>query len=280
LQPTIDITDYQDTVKREKRLLAILERPVRVTWILLVVNVVIWAAGFVYGQVGLGISGVPATGEQLALFPGMKVNELVYEGQWWRLLSSQYVHLGLMHIVFNGYGLYVLGPILEKAYGPKRFFVLYLASGTIGSIASFLFTEGASGGASGAIYGLVGALIVFGWKYREELPERISRSFTTQLLPWVVFSLAIGFLEFLPMDNAAHIGGMIGGGVIVAMMASVVKGERSRWTDVLVTVLMVVGLAALAWTAVEWAQESARCLGGAEAFRACYPELIERLSDS
>lgn len=278
MRPAIDINEYQDVVQRERRLASILERPVLVTWILLGVNVVIWVSGFLYGQAGLGIEGVRASGEQLALYPGMKVNDLVYDGQWWRLISSQYVHLSLMHMLFNGYGLYVLGPILEKAYGPRRFFVLYLASGTVGSVASLYFTDGASGGASGAIYGLVGALLVFGWKYRDELPERVSRAFTTQLFPWVAFSLAIGFLDFLPMDNAAHLGGLAGGGVFVAIMASVVKEERSRIAGVLVTIFAVVGLAALAWTSVEWAQESWRCLGDAEAFRSCYPSLLERVS--
>ncbi|MGM0557918.1 MAG: rhomboid family intramembrane serine protease [Myxococcota bacterium] len=278
MRPTIDINEYQDVVAREQRLAKVMERPVQVTWILLGLNVVIWLAGLVYGVAGLGIETVRASGEQLALFPGMKVNELVYDGQWWRLISSQYVHLSMMHMLFNGYGLYVLGPILEKAYGPRRFFVLYLASGTVGSVASLFFTEGASGGASGAIYGLVGALLVFGWKYREELPRRVSKSFTTRLLPWVVFSLAIGFLDFLPMDNAAHLGGLAGGAVIVAIMASVVKGERSRVADVLVTALTVVGVGLLIWTGIEWAQEAMRCLPDADAFRQCYPDLIERIS--
>ncbi len=280
MKPAIDINQYQDAVQRERRLADVLERPVLVTWILLGLNLAIWIAGFLYGVAGLGIETARASGEQLALFPGMKVNELVYEGQWWRLLSSQYVHLSIMHMLFNGYGLYVLGPILEKAYGPRRFFVLYLASGTVGALASLWFTEGASGGASGAIYGLVGALLVFGWKYREELPKRVSKSFTTQLMPWVVFSLAIGFLDFLPMDNAAHLGGLAGGAVIVAVMASVVKGERSKAADVLVTVLTIVGIVALVWTGVEWAQESMRCLPSADAFRACYPDLLERISSS
>jgi rhomboid protease GluP len=278
VRPTIDINEYQDVVEREQRLADVLERPVSATWILLGLNLVIWLAGFLYGVAGLGIESARASGEQLALFPGMKVNELVYDGQWWRLISSQYVHLSIMHMLFNGYGLYVLGPILEKAYGPRRFFVLYLASGTVGSIASLFFTNGASGGASGAIYGLVGALLVFGWKYREDLPKRVSRSFTTQLLPWVVFSLAIGFLDFLPMDNAAHLGGLAGGGIIVAMMASVVKGERSKAADVLVTVLTIVGIGMLIWTGFEWAQESMRCLPNAEAFQQCYPDLIERIT--
>lgn len=273
----IDINAYQDAVRREKDLAAVLGRPVRVTWILLAINVLIWIAGFVWGQVGLGVQGVPATGEQLSFYPGMKVNELVWDGQWWRLISSQYIHLNMMHMLFNGYGLYVLGPILEKAYGAKRFFAIYMLSGTLGALASLWFTSGASGGASGAIYGLVGGIFVFGWKYRGELPRRVSRSFTTQLLPWVGFSLAIGFLDFLPMDNAAHLGGLMGGAATASLMASNLRTERPRAADLFLNLFVWTSLIILLGTAAAWALESTRCLGGPEAFQTCYPDLLDRL---
>ncbi len=271
-----DVDEYMNTIDREVRLARVLNRPVVATWWLLGVNVAIWIAAWLWGN-GMGIRTPYFNNEQLVLFTGMKVNELLVAGQWWRLISSQFVHLDIMHIAFNGYGLYVLGPMIERFYGWRRFLLLYLTAGTAGSIASFVFTEMPSGGASGAIYGLVGALLVFGLKYRKQLPERVSKAFTVGMLPWVVLSLGIGFLESLPMDNAAHLGGLAAGGVMVFALRSKLR-RRSRivggWV---VSVATAVAIGVLVWTTAHWSEELWECAGDRQAYFQCYPQLEERL---
>lgn len=270
---------YLDAIERQIRLARIMEQPVVVTWWLLVANIVIWVGGLVFGWARivetLGITSSYLKFEQLTLYTGMKVDRLILQGQWWRLFSSQFVHLDFLHIIFNGYGLYVLGPILERFYGRKRFFTLYLASGTLASFASFAINDVPSGGASGAIYGLVGGLLVFGWKYRDSLPDRLSRGFTVGLLPWVVLSLAIGFFESVPMDNAAHLGGLFSGGAIALFLHSRVRGATQQSRDTAVWVATLLGVAALIWTAAHWSDEITHCTESKSNYERCYPELVQ-----
>lgn len=275
----LDAEAYRDLVMREMRLAKVLESKTPLTKILVAVNVVIWVFAFFWGDT-LGIQTPRFNNTELVLFTGMKVNELVADGQWWRLISSQFVHLNFMHIAFNAYGLYVLGPIVERFYGWKRFLLLYLASGTVGALASYFFVPAFSGGASGAIYGLVGVLLVFGFKYRHQLPQRVSKALTTGMLPWVVFSLGIGFLDAIPMDNAAHLGGIFSGALLALVTNSRLNPAREEpgAGEKLVWVLCIVALGALGWTAVAWGQEALRCVseGSAEYFQ-CYPNLARIL---
>ena len=275
---------YLDAIERQVRLARIMEQPVVVTWWLLVSNVVIWLVGLVYGWSHivetLGLSSAYLKYEQMTLYTGMKVNRLLEAGQWWRLFSSQFVHLDVMHIVFNGYGLYVLGPILERFYGRKRFFVLYLASGTIAGFASYLFTDIPSGGASGAIYGLVGGLLIFGWKYRDSLPDRLSRAFTVGLLPWVGLSLAVGFVDWIPMDNAAHLGGLFAGAAIAVVLESRVGGASAGGRSPVVWGATLVGIAALIWTTAHWSDEVTHCTQSREHYLECYPRIAEAVEET
>jgi membrane associated rhomboid family serine protease len=266
-----------DTIDRELRLAQILKSPVTATWWLLGVNIAIWVIAWFWGNT-LGIVTPYFNNEQLVLFTGMKVNELLEAGQWWRLISSQFVHLDIMHIAFNGYGLYVLGPMIERFFGWRRFLVLYLVSGTVGALASFWFTQMPSGGASGAIYGLVGALLVIGLKYRKQLPKRVSKAFTVGMLPWVVLSLGIGFLDSLPMDNAAHLGGLFSGGMMVFVFRTRLRQQARSLRDYAVWACTALAFGGLLWTTAHWTQEVAKCaVDGRDAYFACYPELEEQL---
>ena len=273
-----DAAAYLDAIDREVRLARIVNNPVVLTWWLLAVNVIIWVVAVFYGDT-LGITSRYFNNEQLVLYTGMKVNDLVASGQWWRLISSQFVHLDIMHILFNGYGLYVLGPMIERFYGWRRFLLLYLASGTVGALASFFFTDIASGGASGAIYGLVGALLVFGFKYRDQLPKRVSKALTVGMLPWVVLSIGIGFMESLPMDNAAHLGGLFSGGFFVLLMRSRLRRRASVLTNALIWMLTGAACAALVWTMATWSQEVWQCTGSKSTYFECYPKLEQQLDD-
>ena len=98
----------------------------------------------------------------LILF-GAKYNPLILEGEWWRLITPMFLHIGLIHLVMNSFALYYLGTAVERIYGRYRFLFIYLFAGFAGTLASFLFSpDSISAGASGGIFGLFGALLFFG----------------------------------------------------------------------------------------------------------------------
>ncbi len=255
-----------------------IESPARLTIPLIVSNVVIFFAALIHGLqlVDLGLASPYAEPAQTVFFSGMKVNERIADGQWWRLVSSMWVHLDMMHLAFNMYGVWVFGPLLEKLYGARRFLVLYLGSGIIAALCSYVFNDYNAGGASGALYGLVGVVLVFGFKHRRVLPEQLTRAFTVGMLPWVVFSIGIGFFEAIPFDNAAHLGGIFSGAALAALLRSRLSTSQSRIGDAMIWVLTIAGLAAVAATAVFWSLEAASCVGTPETFLQCYPEVAPR----
>lgn len=137
---------------------------------------------------------------------GAKVNELIYEGEWWRFITPIFLHIGFFHLFMNSLALYYIGIAVEKMYGSWRFLVIYLFAGIIGSLTSFVFSPSISAGASGSIFGLFGALLLLGvFK-----PKLFFRTIGPNILIVIAINLAIGFT--LPnVDNAGHIGGLIGG---------------------------------------------------------------------
>ena len=137
---------------------------------------------------------------------GANYKPLVISGQWYRLVTSIFLHAGLIHLLANMYSLYVIGPQLESFYGRIKFILIYLFSGICGSLLSIVFSNYVSVGASGAIFGLLGSLLYFGYHYRVYLGGVIR----SQIIPLILLNLGIGFMV-AGIDNAAHIGGLIGG---------------------------------------------------------------------
>ncbi len=126
----------------------------------------------------------------------------------WRMVTAMFVHFGIIHFLFNIYALIQLGPLLEQVYGRSRFLVLYFLCGLGGSAVSTVYhwnVHTAAAGASGALFGLIGTSLVYGWRTGGAL----GRSLTSQMLQWGVFALLFGF--FVSADNAAHIGGALTG---------------------------------------------------------------------
>lgn len=275
LDPDLNDTKrLMDAIDREVSFARILSTPVVWSVWLVGVNIAFFIVAFIAGLDRFAAFPHDFTPLQYVFYTGMKVSEHIAQGQWWRLVSSMFVHLDIMHIGFNAYGLWTLGPLLEKFYGGRRFMVVFMVSGIVGAAASYFFTAVPSGGASGAIYGLVGALAVFGMKFRAELPPRVSRSFTTGMAPWVILSIGIGFLDAIPFDNAAHLGGLISGGLVAAMMRSELDRTDRKKREGVVAVLFFASLIAMAATAFSWSAEVARCIGSAQDYAACYPERL------
>ena len=141
---------------------------------------------------------------------GGKVNVLIENGEVWRLLTSAFLHAGLIHITANMYSLYIIGPEIEQIYGSVRYLLVYLFSCITASLLSYYMNpHSLSVGASGGIFGLMGALIVFSIIER----KRLNKKYLSSLLQVVAVNLFIGF-SIIGIDNYAHIGGLIGGALM------------------------------------------------------------------
>lgn len=137
---------------------------------------------------------------------GAKVNILISLGEYWRLLTSMFLHADIMHLVFNMLALFILGRDIERFFGKKKFLVIYFISGLIGSALSYLIVPNVSVGASGAIFGLMGANL-FLYKINPTVYKRI---YGSDFLILIGVNLVIGFIR-PNIDMAGHIGGLIGG---------------------------------------------------------------------
>ena len=149
-------------------------------------------------------------------------------GEYWRLFTANFLHIGLMHIAFNLYALYIVGTEVEMFYGPWRFLVIYLLSGLSGAIASYAFTYGLSAGASTAVFGLIGTLFAFFTRNRAVFGE-MSRTRLTNLIVVIAINVFYG-LSVGTIDNWGHVGGFIGG-VHPRLAVVPVLSDRSaaRW---------------------------------------------------
>ena len=169
-------------------------------------NILIYINIFIFMMMEIIGNGSTDTATLLsfgALFP-----PLVAEGEYFRLVTSGFLHIGLMHILFNMYALYIIGPQIEKTFNKYKFLIIYFFSIIIGNLMSLLFYTGNTigAGASGAIFGLLGALLYFGHYNRVYLGNFVRG----RIVPILLINLAIGFM--IPgINNAAHIGGLIGG---------------------------------------------------------------------
>lgn len=165
-------------------------------------------------------------------------------GHWWRLVTACFLHGNIMHILFNGYALYQLGPLIEHVYGPARFTILFVLSGIAGYLVSMPFGH-VSVGASGALFGMIGAAIAFG-KRRGGTHGKLLRD---AAIRWLVIGLAFGFI--IPgIDNYAHGGGAVAG-FGLAWFFDIYQVQRGRESDAarigalacLLVVLVAIGFA-------------------------------------
>ena len=154
---------------------------------------------------------------------GANYGPLVKVGEVWRLITYMFLHAGIIHLLINMYSLFILGTQTETFIGKWKFLIIYLVSGICGGLMSAALTPNVSVGASGAIFGLTGALLYFGYHYRTYLGTALRN----QIVPVIGVNLLIGFM--MPgIDNACHIGGLIGG--ILTTMALGVN-EKTKLRD-------------------------------------------------
>lgn len=146
---------------------------------------------------------------------GARINEFILQGQLWRLFTPALLHGSLMHIFFNMYALFSLGANQERFFGRQRFLLLYILGAFAGNVASFLFTDGYSVGASTAIFGLIGAEGVFLYQNRKLFGSEANRGIGNIIFIAAVNLIIIGSLPFI--DNWGHIGGLVGGLMFTAL---------------------------------------------------------------
>ena len=140
-----------------------------------------------------------------AIVPG-----LLQRREYWRLLAAMFLHGGWLHWFLNSWALYQLGTLYETLFGSSRFALIYFVSGICASIASSMYEHGPAVGASGAIFGILGAFIFSLLRSPQYRRQPWTRSLISQLVFWIVVNIAIGFsVKFI--DNAAHIAGLITG---------------------------------------------------------------------
>lgn len=183
------------------------------TWLLVAINLAIWLI-----TLGLG-GGVAHSAPDKLLTWGGNAASAVQQGEWWRLLSATFLHSGLMHVAMNMIGLAAAGVTVERIYGQRLYAIIYLGAGLMGSALSLHFSaqKAVSVGASGAVFGVTGALLVAVLQHRDKLPKAFSKQTSSSLGIFIVYALLQGFSK-PGIDNAAHIGGLVGGCLLAWML--------------------------------------------------------------
>jgi rhomboid protease GluP len=152
--------------------------------------------------------GVSFGSSQMFVMSGAKILPRIANGEWWRLITAGYLHVAFTHILMNMMGLWNLGPLAEELFGSKRLFAIYTVSTITGFALSSVWSPlTPSIGASAGIFGVLGALIAYGTMSGSYFAQELKR----QCMINAAIGIAIGFLGFFPIDNAAHLGGLIGG---------------------------------------------------------------------
>jgi rhomboid protease GluP len=177
---------------------------VRATWLLLAANVAV----FFWMVTMRGVDARDPTPEQLLENGADSAWLVLARGQWWRLFTSTFVHVGVLHLGMNMYGLYALGPFVERLYGNLGFLAIWLVAGLVGSLASVVMHPevAASAGASGSLFGVLGALAAYLIRQRRTIPPGVFGSLMRSVLLMVALNVWLG-LSVPNIDMAAHGGG-------------------------------------------------------------------------
>lgn len=200
------------TVEQRVPISAPKKRPI-VTYTLLVITVIIFllqsASEYIYGF-------------DLVAGLGMKVNELILEGQYWRLFTPMFLHGSILHLAFNMYALYIFGPGLERYYKHGRFLLLFILGGFAGNVFSFVFSASPSLGSSTAIFALLAAEGVFLYQ-NQKVFGGVARRALNNIIMIAVVNLIIGLSPGI--DNWGHMGGLLGGAIFAFLGGPVLKVE-------------------------------------------------------
>jgi rhomboid protease GluP len=215
-----------------------------------------------------------STSTNVLLDFGASFSPYFRRGEYWRLVMPMFLHIGWLHLIVNSYALFILGPILERVYGYGRFALLYVAAGMGSSALSMSMSRKVAAGASGAIFGIAGAMLVAGYLHREVIPPRWGRALGRGILPFIVLNLILGF-SIKGIDYWGHLGGLLTGMVLAALIPPPVHDPTLQFSDTqpsqaIIALPIIVVTLAMASTAHNYAasRDVTRLLREGERFRA------------
>lgn len=224
----INVTqDINETTEKKNKLFEKLfkKKTIIVTYVLIAINLLVYL---------LQVSGIINTFEFATSGAALRAN------RFFVVITAAFLHSDIIHLACNMYSLYIIGTQIETVLGKIKFLIVYFISAIVGSLLSGVLTNGASIGASGAIFGLLGALLYFGYHYRLYLGNLI----TSQIIPVILLNLFLGFM--MPgIDNFGHIGGLIGG-VLSAMIVGV-EGKNDKSDRINGAVILTIVVAFLCY---------------------------------
>jgi len=182
--------------------------PPHLTYFFVICNLIVFALSIWVGWRSFGIFNGYESIDVLVVL-GAKVNQLIALGEWWRLFTAMFLHVGILHLLFNLYAIFAIGSLVESYYGHLRFALIYLFGGLVGSLASYAFSANISAGASGAVFAIAAAAAVYFFRYRENFGAQ-GRAILQNMLFVLGANLVFGMISD-GIDNWGHFGGMIGG---------------------------------------------------------------------
>lgn len=205
-----------------------------VTYTILTINVGL----FIVTVLASGGSFMGISPEALVKYGGAYGRNIFLGGEWWRLITAGFLHGGLLHIAMNSWALMDVGSHCESVFGQKRMVTIYLLSTAGGFFASMMWRAGLSIGASAGLFGLIGAMIAIGFVHKTYEAQAIKSFY----IRWAVYGLLFGLLP-IPIDNAAHIGGLVTG-FVIAYFAGTPKllenhPKERFWQGVMIVTLIV-----------------------------------------
>jgi rhomboid protease GluP len=209
----------EDIGLRDRRIAEFHNRLFELTPRALIVRAIVVANVFLFALMAVSTKTLLSPGSDALLAWGANAGPETLDGQWWRLLTSMFVHIGIIHIAFNMWMLCNVGHLVERLVGNVGFLVLYLISGLSGSVASVFWNPHAnSAGASGAVFGVFGALFGFMVLRRDSVPSSFLVRLRGSGLTFLAINLAVGY-SIDGIDNAAHVGGLVAGFVCGVLMS-------------------------------------------------------------
>ncbi len=179
-------------------------------YLMVALNFGVWAANLLDGM-----SPIAPLSSDLLRWGANSPQTIVGGGQYWRLLTAAFLHSGATHLALNMVGLWSAGPLVNRLYGNAQCLLIYLGSALVANATSVLFAppQSLSVGASGAVFGVLGALIVAVFQQRGRLPIGTGKNILATQGAFVLYSLGQGF-SHTGTDNAAHVGGLVAGGLM------------------------------------------------------------------
>ncbi len=229
---TSDLNNVNKRRSQEAESLINNDKPL-VTYVIMAINIILFILMYIFGKGSENIS-------TLVNFGALSKIHIIEGGEYFRLFTSAFLHIGITHLFFNMWALRAVGIQVENLFGKKKYLIIYFGGILIASLVSLLFVDYAtiSAGASGAIFALFGALLYFGYNYRAYLGNVMIK----QILPIIAINLFIGFA--VPgINNAAHLGGLVGG--LLFSYAVGLKNKSSKQERINGIVAVIITLATL-----------------------------------